>query len=145
MSTLLDEPIVQSSQTPCQRLRLTTAAVRLSISWLGVRKTLTTEQKAQAADTFGAEGQFLSAGKKLLDTKHPAFKAVTAVRSRIVSLWKAMSLPFPEPGVRLIRQDDIDIFDRQLNQLREELQDVDRGQRAYQFGGLAGRWLRSDW
>jgi len=22
---------------------------------------------------------------------------------------------------------------------------VDRGQRAYQFGGLAGRWLRSDW
>ena len=27
---------------------------------------------------FGAEGDFLSAGKKLLDTRHPAFKAVTA-------------------------------------------------------------------
>ena len=42
------------------------AAVRVSLSWLGVRKTLTREQKAQAADTFGAESEFLSAGKKLL-------------------------------------------------------------------------------
>jgi hypothetical protein len=49
--------------------------VRLSISWFGTRKTLNAEQKAQAADTFGAEGEFLSAGKKLIDTRHPAFKA----------------------------------------------------------------------
>jgi len=64
--------------------------VRIAFTWLGTRKTLTTEQKARAADTFGAEGEFLSAGKKLLDTKHPALKAVTSVRSRIVSLWKGM-------------------------------------------------------
>jgi len=30
-------------------------------------------------------------------------------------------------------------------QQRANIFDVDRGQRAYQFGGLAGRWLRSDW
>ena len=41
-------------------------------------------------------------GKKLLDTKHPAFKTVTAIKGRIVSYWKAMSLPYPEPGVRQI-------------------------------------------
>jgi hypothetical protein len=63
----------------------------------------------------------LSAGKKLLDTAHPAFKAVTGVRSRIVSLWKAMSLPFPETGIRLIRQDQIDVFNGQLHLLKEEL------------------------
>ncbi len=45
------------------------AAVRVAFCWFGVRKTLTPEQKAQAADTFGAEGQYLSAGKKLLDTR----------------------------------------------------------------------------
>jgi len=28
---------------------------------------------------------------------------------------------------------------------RTSVMTVDRGQRAYQFGGLAGRWLRSDW
>ena len=38
-------------------------------SWLGTRKTLTADQKALAADVFQAEGEFLSAGKKLLDTK----------------------------------------------------------------------------
>lgn len=43
------------------------------------------EQKAQAAEHFGAEGQYLSAAKKLLDTKHEAFQQVTALRSQIVS------------------------------------------------------------
>jgi hypothetical protein len=124
MSTLLDEPTLQPSTSPSQRLRMSFAAVRIAFTWLGTRKTLTTEQKAQAADTFGAEGQFLSAGKKLLDTKHPAFKAVTGVRSRIISLWKGMSLPYPEPGVRLIRQDQIDVFTEQLANLKEELDEA---------------------
>src|SRR5204863_275958 len=97
------------------------AAVRLSFVWLGVRKTLTQEQKSQAADTFGAEGNYLSAAKKLLDTSHPAFKAVTSVRSRTISFWKGISLPYPEPGVRLIRQDDISAFSVQLTTLQAEL------------------------
>lgn len=108
MTTLVDDPPRLPATPPAQRLRATMAAVRVSLKWLGVRKTLTPEQKAQAADTFGAEGQFLSAGKKLLDTKHPAFKAVTAVRGRILGYWRSLTLPFPEPGVRLIRQDDIE-------------------------------------
>ena len=124
MSTLLDEPITSPAVSPAQQLRSTTAAVRLSISWLGVRKSLSREQKAQAAATFDASGEFLSAGKKLLDTSHPAYKAVTGVRNRIVSYWKGMSLPFPEPGIRLIRQDDIDLFNSHLSQLRVELADA---------------------
>ena len=67
MSTLLDETAVSPSTSPSQRLCTSFAAVRIAFTWLGTRKTLTTEQKAQAADTFGAEGQFLSAGKKLLE------------------------------------------------------------------------------
>jgi len=124
MSTLLDETAVSPSTSPSQRLRTSSAAVRIAFTWLGTRKTLTTEQKAQAANTFGAEGQFLSAGKKLLDTRHPAFKAVTSVRSRILSLWRGMSLPFPEPGIRLIRQDQIDVFAEQLTGLKEELDEA---------------------
>ncbi|MDP6717948.1 MAG: hypothetical protein QGF59_04825, partial [Pirellulaceae bacterium] len=124
MSTSFDESTIRPSTSPSQRLRTSFAAVRIAFTWLGTRKTLTSEQKAQAADTFGAEGEFLSAGKKLLDTKHPAFKAVTGVRSRIVSLWKGMSLPYPEPGVRLIRQDQIEVFTGQLASLKEELDEA---------------------
>ena len=99
-----------TSEQPITRLRATLAAARLSFTWLGVRKSLTSQQKEQAADPFGAEGKFLSAGKKLLDTSHPAFKAVTAIRGRTIGYWKALSLPFPEPGIRLIRQDSMEAF-----------------------------------
>ena len=106
---------------PADRLRTTMAAMRVSFTWFGTRKTLTSSQKEQAAESFGAEGDYLSAGKKLLDTRHPAFKAVTSVRNRCVSYWKGISLPFPEPGVRLIRQDDIESISRQMEHFQAEL------------------------
>jgi len=129
-TTLLEQPVVRPSTSPSQRLRVTMAAVRVSLNWLGVRKTLTAEQKTQAADTFGAESNFLSAGKKLLDTTHPAFKAVTSIKGRIIALWKSMSLPYPEAGIRLIRQDQIDGFNSKMESLQQELatavRDLDR-------------------
>ena len=124
MSTLLDELTPPTTNSSAARLRATMAAVRIAFTWFGVRKTLTPEQKSQAADTFGAEGEFLSAGKKLLDTRHPAFKTVTAVRGRILSFWKGISLPYPEPGIRLIRQDDISTFDVQMTTLKAELDEA---------------------
>ncbi len=124
MTTVLEEPRTSLSSTPSRRLRLTTAAVRLAFTWLGIRKTLTAEQKNQAAESFGAEGQFLSAGKKLLDTKHPAFKLLTGVRNRIVSHWKGSTLPYPDPGIRLIRQEDLEAFNARMVELREELDEA---------------------
>ncbi|HCO23441.1 MAG TPA: hypothetical protein DIT97_10425 [Gimesia maris] len=121
MSSVLDEPVTQASTSASGRLRSTMAAARLSFNWLGVRKSLSSSQKDQAANSFGAEGKFLSAGKKLLDTRHAAFKAVTSIRGRTVAYWKGVSLPFPEPGIRLIRQDAISDFDRQIAAFRDEL------------------------
>ncbi|WP_166822378.1 hypothetical protein [Thalassoroseus pseudoceratinae] len=113
-----------SQSAPAERLRTQMAAARLSFSWMGVRKSLTATQKNQAADSFGAEGKFLSAGKKLLDTSHPAYKVVTAIRSQTVAYWKGVSLPFPEPGVRLIRQTAITEFDQRMAEFRAELDDA---------------------
>src|SRR3954466_2439279 len=100
MTTLLDRIDSRPSSadtttapTPAQRLRATMAAVRLSFTWLGTKKTLTPEQRAQAADAFDAEAQALSAGKKLLDVRHPAFRAVTAIRGKIGAYWKGVRLP----------------------------------------------------
>ncbi len=120
MSTLLEESIT----TPSQRLQFAMAAVRVSFVWLGVRKTLTPEQKAEAAEPFGTDARFLSAGKRLLDTSHPMFKQLSAVRNRILSYWKAMSLPYPEAGVRLIRQDRIDDFTAKMREFQEELSEA---------------------
>ena len=121
MSMVLEESPALAASRPADRLQATMAAVRVSLRWLGVRKTLTREQKTQAAESFGAQGDFLSAGKKLLDMRHPTFQAVSAVRHRIGCYWKAVSLPFPEPGIRLIRQETLAAFDVQLINFQGQL------------------------
>ncbi len=119
MSSTLTEPLPTDRAASALRTQFT--AVRLSFTWLGVRKALSAEQRARAADVFDATGPCLSAGKKLLDTKHPAFRAVTAVRGRILTAWQAASLPYPEPGLRLIRQDDVQSFCVRMTTLHAEL------------------------
>lgn len=121
MNTLLDAPTLSTTADAANRLRSVMAAVRLSFVWLGCRKTLTPAQKSEAADAFGAAGEYVSAAKKLLDTTHPSYKTVTAVRGRIISHWKGLSLPYPEPGLRLIRQSDIATFNVQMTTLQAEL------------------------
>lgn len=121
-TTAMVEP---ASNVPNEsRLRDASAAVRLSFTWMGVRRTLTPQQKAVAADSFGAEGEFLSAGKKLLDTKHPKFKALTAIRGEAVTRWKSVTLPWPESGIRLIRRNSIEDFDNQMHVLSGRLEEA---------------------
>jgi hypothetical protein len=128
MTSLLDRietrPMKETTTASAQRLRATMAACRVRFTWFGTQKSLTPEQKAQAAEAFDAEGEFLSAGKKLIDTKHPAFRAVTVVRGQIESYWKGLSLPFPEPGIRLIKQDKVEEFAAQMTYYRVELTDA---------------------
>ena len=121
MSSVLDESATVQLPRSADQLRSTMAAMRLSFTWFGTRKTLSAEQKSQAAERFGAEGSYLSAGKKLIDVKHPAFRAVTAIRNRAVSFWKGVSLPFPEPGLRLIRHDQLGEINDRMVEFREEL------------------------
>jgi len=111
----------RSSTAPAQRLQATMAAVRVAFTWFGIRKTLTASQKAQAAETFGADEDCLAASKKLLDTRAEAYKAVTSIRNRIRAYWWGMSLPYPDPGVRLIRQDQVDRFNDQMTRMQQEL------------------------
>ena len=130
MTTLTDHPAslstiaAEATTPPAQRLRATMAAVRVSFAWMGTQKTLTPEQKAQAAEAFDAQGAFLSAGKRLIDTRHAAFRAVTAIRGKADGYWKGASLPFPEPGVRLIPHDAVEAFAAQMTDFRVELDDA---------------------
>ena len=124
MTSTLAERAAPGALEPARRLRASMAAVRLSFTWFGVRKSLNSEQKSQAAETFGAEGKFLSAGKKLLDTRHPAFQAVTGLRGRVRSYWLGLSIPYPDPGIRLLRRDQIEAFDAQLTLFRSELEEA---------------------
>jgi hypothetical protein len=129
MTALLDPPrtrraqrALETEKTPADRLRTTMGACRVAFTWWGTRRTLTAEQKAAAAEAFDAEGAFLSAAKKLLDTKHPAFRAVTAIRTKIINAWKDQTLPYPEPGVRLIKLANVEEFAAQMAEFRSQLE-----------------------
>ena len=104
-----------------EQLRANTSALRLSVKSLGKRKAISPIQLAEAAEGFGAEPQFISGSKRLFDTSAPPLKAVTAIQSDAVSYWRSVSLPFPEPAIRLIRRDRIDQIDDQLRAYRTEL------------------------
>ncbi len=56
-----NNPTSQTSPNAAQRLRTTMAAVKLSFTWLGVRKTLAPEQRTTAARAFHADRELLSA------------------------------------------------------------------------------------
>jgi hypothetical protein len=113
-----------TATTPALRLRATMAACRVQFTWFGAQRALTRDQRARAAQAFDAEGQFLSAGKKLLDTKHSAFRAVTAIRTRVTDHWRSLTLPFPEPGVRLIKQEKVEEFAAAMADYKAELADA---------------------
>ena len=126
MSTLLDT--YETPTTPArsfgEELQASMAAVRLQMKWFGTRRSVAASQKYQAADMFDAESNFVSMGKKLLDTNHPAWRKLVAVRTRILTTWRNSTLPYPEPGTRLIRRQILEDFTETMNSLRRELQEA---------------------
>jgi len=121
---MLDEPVTQNQQSNGMRLQAETTAVRLHIRWPGTRKSLSRDQKRQAAGAFDADSRTLSAAKRLFDTSHPSFRAVSAIKTKAGALWKGMTLPYIEPGVRLLRRGDVSAFDDRMFLIREELTDA---------------------
>src|SRR6476661_3338066 len=114
------EPDTQST-TPAQWLRQIAAAVRVSFTWWGVHRSLTDQQKEEVGLACSADTRLLTAGKKLIDTRNETYRKLTSLRSRIANYWRGLTLPYVEPGMRLIRQEDIDGFVHVMEGYRDEL------------------------
>lgn len=120
MTVALADPL-RLAETPAERLRRTAAAVRVHFTWLGTHKALTTSQKEEVGLTYAADSKLLTAGKRLIDVRHERFKALTAIKTRVASYWRGLTLPYVESGVRLIRQNDLGSFIETMERFREEL------------------------
>src|SRR5215470_5270163 len=93
MSTITVSDLPLDTVSPAQRLRRLAAAVRVHFTWWGVHRTLTTQQKEEVGDAYGADARLLSAGKKIIDVRHEAFRRLTSLRTRIVASWRGLSKP----------------------------------------------------
>jgi hypothetical protein len=102
-------------------LRQTMGAVKLSFSWLGTQRKLSDAQTKQAADTFHAATDLVTASKRLIDTKNTTYRVLTTLKSQAAAYWRAVTLPYPQDGVRLIRQADIGAFEDRMREYREQL------------------------
>jgi hypothetical protein len=102
-------------------LRQTMGAVRVSFTWLGTQRKLSDAQTKQAADTFEAATELVTASKKLIDTKHPAYKALTAIKSQVSGYWRSMTLPYPQESIRLIKQGEVAAFETKMQEFRAAL------------------------
>jgi hypothetical protein len=125
MSTITVSDISLETSHPARRLRSLAAAVRVAFTWWGVHRTLSAQQKEEVCDAYGADARLLSAGKKIVDVRHEAYRRLTAVRGRIVQHWRGLTLPYVEPGVRLIRQADIAGFVDAMQEYRGELAEAE--------------------
>jgi hypothetical protein len=117
--TVSDIPL--ETDSPARRLRRTAASVRVRLRWWGVHRALSPAQKEEVGLAYDADARFVTAGKKLVDTGHEAFRRLTSVRSRLGSYWRGLTLPYTEPGVRLIRQSDVEAFAHAMDGFRDEL------------------------
>jgi hypothetical protein len=113
-----------SGPSPADRLR-NRVIVRVQFKpWLGTEKSLSPEQRAQAAQPFSADARNLRAAKKILDVKNPAYRAVTSIRGKAEDYYKSLSTPYVEPGVRLMPREKRAEFQDQMDLFRVELDDA---------------------
>lgn len=108
-------------ENTAREMRQNMGAVKLSFSWLGTQRKLSDAQTKQAADMFSASTDLVTASKRLIDTTHPAYKAATAIKSQAAAFWRGITLPYPQEGVRLIRQSDIATFEERMNEFKAQL------------------------
>ena len=77
-----DESGVYQPRDFGEKLRAETIGVRISVRKFFARKSLSRDQVATAAEQFSADAQMLAASKSLLNTRDPAYKAVSAIINR---------------------------------------------------------------
>jgi hypothetical protein len=121
MSTLTVPDIPLDADSPAQTLRRVAAAVRVSLHWWGTHRSLSAAQKEEVSAACGADASFLTAGKRIIDVRHEAVRRLTSIKTRVVSYWRGLTLPYTEPGIRLIRQADVPAFVAAMQGFRMEL------------------------
>jgi hypothetical protein len=113
--------VMETVTANATELKQTMGAVRVSFSWVGTQRKLSDAQSSRIATTFEANTELVTASKKLFDTKNTTYRVLTAIKSQVWAYWRQMTLPFPQPGIRLIRQDDVPAFEERMRQFKTEL------------------------
>lgn len=98
-----------------------TIGVRFRRKVFGVEKKLDGDQTAVMADAFDASDKAVKGKKVLLDTKRPEYKRVTGRVLAAMALWREMTIPFDDPGVRLLKREKVEAFEKAMEAIGADL------------------------
>jgi hypothetical protein len=73
------------------------------------------------AAAVGADAEYVTSNKKLVNFRNPHYRAVIAALGAISQGWHARSVPWVKKGIRLMRQDELDGFGTWLREQQEIL------------------------
>jgi hypothetical protein len=73
--------------------------------WFGATKSFDDEATVETASRFGADAEWVSGRNPILDTAHPAYKALSTLKTSIRTYWLDNTMPYVVPGVRLITRE----------------------------------------
>jgi len=99
-------------------------SVKLSCNKLGNAKTEKGEIKERFVTEIEAESNLISIRKTLIDPKCPELQACLALERSVVEYWKSISMPTPEPGYRIMRQNKYREFCDYVAQQNQALKEL---------------------
>lgn len=114
---------MELNNTASKSLESQVIGCSLSVHWWGISKQAGVEILSSVADTFGANRKFLKIEKKLINIKNIYYKNLCETKGAIIQYWKQITLPYVENGVRLIKKDLVDTFEKRMETLKLDLQD----------------------
>lgn len=124
------KPKALTPEQIARKLRNETLGCRISRSRFGTSKALTAEQRERAAAPFHADHGFLGGRKKLINTRAKEYLAVQSLLLAAAKDWQDMTVPYPEPGTRLIRRDRVDEFIATMKARQAELEEAKKALQA---------------
>lgn len=112
-----------------EQLRQETVGIKFQSTVLGTTRQMNDAQKRQVAALFGADPDYVSGRKKLLNTRHKAWRSVVSVIGSAHRIWKASTYPWPESlgdektpkGTRIIARRLIDSLEEKMTSKQGEL------------------------
>ncbi len=115
-------------QANSNQLRDLSIATRVSFTWLGISSSVSDQIKDKMISTLTnqetgakADNRSYSAKKTLYKLKLPPLRAMTGIKREIKKYWEYVTLPYTEPGIRLLKRDKLEEFNERMQRYQNEL------------------------
>lgn len=89
-------------------------ASKITIHWVGASKVMGRGIRETMASAVEAEESSITASKRLYNSRIECIREINALKSKIREFWLEMSLPYVEPGIRLIKADEVEEFNHRM-------------------------------